>query len=333
MESRLKKIVTVGGGTGGFMLNGALLHCPGVSRTAISTVFDSGGSTGRLRDAHGVLPSGDIRRILVALADDSDGRGETLRELFPYRFPEGNGSVLHDHSIGNLLLAAAEDRWGRLEGLRRVSSLLNVQGMVYPISLDDAHVVAELSDGSIVYGEEKIDTRIPSDKRTIRSVRLEPSASILKEAAEALKEADIVVLGPGDHYTSLMPNLLVDGFAEALEESHAKVVYVANLMTKASETAGFSVISFVRDLLIRYRIGRDRFDAVLLNTAQPPDELLVRYRQEECAELVICPSDRRIVLEGLSGVVVEDDFLDREALSQGLIRHDGEKLVRAILAL
>ena len=325
------KVVTIGGGSGGFMLNSGLLQYP-VERTAISTVFDNGGSSGRLRVAHGALPSGDLRRLLVALIDDKDGKGEILRELFSFRFPEGNDSSLKGQSLGNLIMTAAEEKWGRLEGIRKLSRLLNIQGTVLPISIDDAHLNAELSDGTILKGESAIDTRDCFDERTVRHVYLEPEALILRDAAEAIMEADVILLGPGDHYTSLIPNLLVRGFGEAMRASKGKVVYVANLMTKAAESRSFSLLSFVEDLF-KYDIGRERFDAVVLNTATPPEEILRAYKDTECAEMVVARKDEEERLKSFTNTIITGDYLDDASLEAGLVRHDPAKLVRAILSL
>ena len=326
-----KKIVTVGGGTGGFVLNRALMQYP-VERTAISTVFDSGGSTGRLRDAHGILPSGDMRRLLVALTDDRRGRGESLRKLFSYRFPAKDGSELSDHSLGNLLLAAAEDLWGRTEAVQRIGELLNTRGVVYPISVDDAHITATLSDGTKIHGEGRIDTRDPFDDRTIVNIALEPTACILRDAAEALVAADMIVLGPGDHYTSIAPNVLVRGFADAIEQSNATLVYVVNIMTKAAETASFSAAAFVEDIL-RLGVGRAHFDAVLINETRPPKDLLDVYAEKERAEFVKCKEEDVQQLRSLTSDLIMADLLKIADLDQGLIRHDGNKLVHTLLSL
>lgn len=332
MRSHLigRKIVTVGGGTGGFMVNSGLLQYP-VQQTAIASAFDNGGSTGRLRDVHGVLPPGDLRQLLVALIDDTASRrGETLRELLTYRESDNENTLLNGHNLGNMWLGAAEKLWGRIEGLERVSELFEIKGRVFPISIDDAHLVAELSDGEVVIGETLIDTRDPLDTRTIKRVYLDRPCFISRGAADALIEADVIVLGPGDHYTSLVPNLLVAGFAEAIAMSQAKLVYVANLMTKASETADFTVLSFVQDLL-QYGVGRERFDAVLVNSTEPPRELAAMYWKKERAEPVILRPEENERLAILVGQVLEGDYLSSGGLRSELIRHDETKLARALL--
>jgi uncharacterized cofD-like protein len=257
-----RRIVTIGGGTGGFTVNRGLHGYP-VSPTAICTVFDSGGSSGILRDEFGSLPPGDLRRCLLALADDQE---DTLREMFQYRFTNGSApSSLSDHSLGNLLLLAAEKIWGPIEGIRRIGRVLGIQGQVLPISTDSAHLYAQLSDGLHIKGESNIDLRPLDDGRLVQRIWLEPRAYICREAANAIVNADVIVLGPGDLYSSIIPNLLVEGVADAIKRSRARLVYVSNLMTKWSETRDFTLVDFIKTIH-SYNIGREKFDTVLVNT-------------------------------------------------------------------
>ncbi|MDO8548296.1 MAG: YvcK family protein [bacterium] len=326
------RIVTLGGGTGGFTVNSGLRIYP-VHPTAICTVFDSGGSTGILRDEFGALPQGDIRRCMLALADDKD---RSLRDMFNYRFANSNGtSTLSQHSFGNLMLLAAEQLWGPIEGIRRVSSVLGVHGEVLPISVDPAHLCAELSDRSCIEGESSIDTRGLNDERTIRRVWLNPSAFICREAADALLFADIIVIGPGDLYTSIIPNLLVGGVTEVLEKSKAKVVYVANLMTKWQETRDFTAAKFVEEMCV-YGIGREKFDAVLLNTSPIPPDLLALYARKDKSTPVLFDDADTTAVEELTGYthsLIGKDLLSKAGLHQGLVRHDSAKLAKCIIEL
>jgi uncharacterized cofD-like protein len=323
-----KKIVTIGGGTGGFTVNRGLHKYP-VFPTAICTVFDSGGSSGILRDEFGSLPQGDIRRCLLALADDKD---DTLRQLFSYRFENGSSpsSALRDHSLGNLLLLAAEKTWGSVEGISRVSSLLRVNGKVLPISTDNANVFGELSDGSVIKGETNIDLRPLDDDRIIKKIWLEPSAVISREAAEAIMEADTIVFGPGDLYTSIIPNLLVSGVAEAIAKSSAKVIYVANLMTKWAETRDFTLADFLRTTL-SYNIGRDKFDAVLVNTTPIPEDIAEIYREKDKSTPVLYKPEDEKVLGLYTKNVGKGDLLSQDGLKQKLVRHGVSKLAKAIV--
>jgi len=324
-----KKIVTIGGGTGGFTVNRGLRNYP-VVPTAICTVFDSGGSSGILRDEFGSLPPGDIRRCLLALADD---REDTLREMFQYRFTNGHApTALADHSLGNLLLLASEKIWGPIEGIRRLSRVLGLEGAVLPISTDSAHLCAELSDGSTIVGETTIDLRPLEDERLVKKVWLEPNAVICRDAAKAIMEADVIVLGPGDLYTSIIPNLLVSGTADAIAQSKARLVYVANLMTKWSETRDFTLEDFLKTLL-SYGIGRERFDAVLINQNGIPAELLPLYAQKDKSSPVLFTKEMEANLHVYTKDIVVDNFLSKTGLEQKLIRHDSGKLAKRIIEL
>ncbi len=322
-----KRIVTIGGGTGGFIINRGLNRYP-VSPTAICTVFDSGGSTGKLRDEFGSLPQGDIRRCILALANDEDN---TLRDIFNHRFGK-NGSGLSQHSVGNVLLLAAEQLYGPIEGIRRVSKLLGTHGLVLPVSVDHSQLVAELSDGSTIEGEGVIDTRGYSDARTIVRVSLTPQAFICREAAEALKSADLIIIGPGDLYTSLVPNFLVTGISEAIASSGAQVIYVANIMTKYAETNAFSVADFI-EILYSYGVGRDQLDTIIINSAEIPESLLEFYKETEKAAPVLYNDAIEKRVQARTKRIVHADILSETGLQQQLIRHDSAKLARCILSL
>ena len=323
-----KRIVTIGGGTGGFVVNNGLRQYP-VSPTAICTVFDSGGNTGQLRDQRGALPQGDVRRCLLALANWDN---ETLRQLFEHRF-EKNGSPLDDYSIGNLLLLAAQKEWGVVEGIKRIASLLQVSGTVLPVSVDSAHLCAELSDGEKLIGERYIDKRSLEDDSTIVRLTLNARAFACREAVEAIQNAHMIVLGPGDLYTSIIPNLLVEGIAEAINDSLARLCYVPNLMTKWSETRGFGVDTFVRTLQ-SYGIKRP-FDAVLVNTTPIGDELLTHYLMEEKSEPVRLTNDVETTLLASAAVrgFVKTNLVSASGLVAQLIRHDSQLLAHAIVGL
>jgi len=323
-----KKIVTIGGGTGGFVVNRGLRQYP-VSPTAICTVFDSGGNTGKLRDQYGALPQGDVRRCLLALARGDD---DTLRRLFAHRF-ERNGSALDDYSLGNLMLLAAQHEWDAVEGIRRVASVLQVVGTVLPVSVDSAHLCAELSDGETLVGEALIDTRSLDDVRTIAQLTLDARAFACREAVEAIENAQVIVLGPGDLYTSIIPNLLVEGIAEAINSSLARLCYVPNLMTKWSETRGFGVDTFVQTLQ-SYGVTRP-FDAVLVNTTPISGELLALYLEKEKSEPVYLGGDVEAALLASTAVrkFIKTNLVSASGLAARLIRHDSQLLAHAIVGL
>jgi uncharacterized cofD-like protein len=325
-----RRIVTLSGGTGGYiMLWGLKEHL--FHLTAISTTFDSGKSTGRIRDEFGdVLPAGDIRRCMWALRGPNAG---IMTDLFDYRLESGAvDSGLSGHPVGNLLLLAAEKLLGsRVEAIRQIGrDTLDMQGTVLPVSADNADIVAELSDNTVIRKEHVIDQRIKEDERTIERIWLEPSVFICKEAAEAIAAADIIVLGPGDLYTSLVPMLCVRGVSDAIRHSKAKVIFNTPLMTKAAETRGFCAHDFARTIL-SYGIGRDKFDAITLNTTPVPHGLKDYYWHEEHSEQV--DTDGANLLKDLSLQVVGSDLLSEAGLREQLVRHDSKKLARCIAEL
>lgn len=241
----MKKVVVIGGGTGTFtVLRGLKNYEHDI--TAIVSMFDSGGSSGVLRDEHGVLPPGDVRRCLVAL---SDGEQEKmLRKLFNYRFE--NGNTLKGHSFGNILLTALTDILdGEDKAINAAGALLNIKGKVLPVSLEKAHLCVELENGTIVEGETNIDIPKHDGNLKITKSYLNPNVKVHKKAVEAIEDADAIVFGPGDLYTSLVPNFLVDGVPEAVKRSEAKKLFVLNLFTKWGETHNYTASDYAREML------------------------------------------------------------------------------------
>ncbi len=267
----MKKIVVVGGGTGTFTVLSALKSFPDIHLSAIVSMMDDGGSTGILRDEYGVLPPGDIRRALVALSESSD----TLRSLFNYRF-EGGG--LSGHSFGNLFLAALEKTTGSFEkAVEEASEILKVRGRVIPVTMDNCRLVARLADGSTVYGESRID--IPKSERApIVDMDIDPEAIGNPEACRAIIEADLVIVGPGDIYTSIVPNFLVKGVPEAMKLCKGERVYVGNIMTKRGETDGYSAARMIT--AVERFAGEGIFSFSLWNSSRPSSEILDRYKEE-----------------------------------------------------
>lgn len=314
----MKKVVTIGGGSGSYAMLQGLKAFP-LDITAVVTMFDSGGSSGILRDEMGILPPGDVRRCLVALSDENQQK--VLRDLFNYRFEE-NGSM-KGHSFGNLLLAALASIYGSdIAAIQRASELLDLKGKVLPVSLDQSHLHAVLEDGTEIVGETNIDVPQHDGDLRIERVFLDPPAHIYEGTDKAIREADLIVIGPGDLYTSLIPNLLVDGMAEALRERTGKVVVVCNLMTKWGETAGFVASDFVKEIL-KYS-GLAKVDYVLCNT-EPMDEKLVKAYEVEKKKPLVCDA----ALGALAQKVIEGDYFSEADIA----RHDSEKTARIICEL
>jgi uncharacterized cofD-like protein len=321
------RVVAIGGGNGLPMVLRGLKEAlfPEHSRpplshdrdylTAIVTVADDGGSSGRLRQAYGILPPGDIRNCLLALADE----GSTLAALFGYRF-DGSGDVA-GHSLGNLILTALD----RLEqdfpkAVERGSEILGVRGRVFPVTTDDVRLRAQYDDGSSIEGESKIAL----SPRTIRKVLLEPPGpQVLSGAVEAARRADIVVIGPGSLYTSLIPVLLVKELVVAVRLSGARVMLVMNLTTEPGETDGYTAADHL--MAIRRHAPDLPIHDVLLNSTPLPEEL---GQQHEASGAAVVPSDFQL-LRALGCRPIEGDLLG----SGPRVRHDPQKLAKTILGL
>ena len=268
-----KRVVVIGGGTGSHTILTGLkkMEC---DLTAVVAMSDDGGSSGRLRDELGQLPPGDIRQCLLALADDNGSSGE-LRRLFNYRFTAGEG--LNGHSFGNLLLSALTDITGGVDtAIIEASRMLRIKGTVLPVTLTNAVLKARLVNGATIEGESSINQRVESPELPIDYIYLEPSARPYPPVLEAIASADAIVIGPGDIYTSILPNFLVEGVAGAVNSSAATKIYVCNLMTKPGESDGFKASDFLR-LLCQYMDAPTSLDYLLANNADFPDELRERY--------------------------------------------------------
>lgn len=314
-------IVAIGGGTGTYMVLMGLKHHRR-DLTAVVTMADDGGSSGRLRDEFGHLPPGDARRCLVALSANRQVN-RTLRALFEYRFDKGNG--LNGHSFGNLFLTALTELTGSVElAILEAARLLNVRGRVLPVTTDNVRLCATLEDGTLITGERNIDVRTVKPELSIRRVFLSPEATAHPPVIEAIRKARILVIGPGDIYTSIIPNLLARGVPEAIRQCTGVRIYVCNLMTKHGETDGFTVSRFVSEVC-RYLGGPEALDCVVVNSATFPDELLQKYAREK-AYPVLCDLDR---CQEMVSNVVQQDLL----ASGSLLRHDSRKLARLIMQI
>lgn len=314
----MRKVITIGGGTGSYTVLRGLKEFP-LEITAVVSMFDSGGSTGVLRDEFGVLPPGDVRRCLLALSDGK--RAEILRQLFNFRFE--NGGSLKGHSFGNLLLVALTSIYGSdIEGIRKAAQLLNIKGKVLPVSLDKADVCAILEDGTEIVGETNIDVPKHNGDLRIKKLTLKPSARIFEETKKAIENADVVVIGPGDSYSSVIPNLLVEGMKEALQNSKAKKVFVTNLMSKWGETNGYAASDIAREVL-SYS-GLTAFDYVICNTAQMDPQLVAAYEKEKKYPITC---DTRLS-EYAENVITGDFFSEAD-----IARHDSQKIAKVIAEL
>lgn len=308
------KVVCIGGGTGLSVILRGLKKLP-IDITAIVTVADDGGSSGRLRNDLRMPPPGDIRNVLIALADTEP----LLESVLQYRFENGQGLV--GHTLGNLMIAAMKEITGDFtSAVKAMSRVLAVRGRVLPASEQDVTLMAKMTDGSIIAGE----SRIPHAGKRIERVFLNPhDAKPLPEAIEAILEADGIVVGPGSLYTSILPNLLVKDMCDAIRSSKACKIYVCNVMTQPGETDGYTASDHI--LAIYEHVGDRLFDVALINNEVPPIEVQDRYARSK--QLMVVPDVERIQMLGCHAVV------DNLLLYQSVLRHDAERISRYIFQL
>jgi uncharacterized cofD-like protein len=323
------KITVIGGGTGSFTLLSALKkHTRQLA--AVVNMADDGGSTGVLRDELGALPPGDVRQCLVALSDSPK-----IRDLFNYRFDEG---TFQGHAFGNLLLTALEKMTGNFtEAVETASEILRVNGVVIPATLDNVRLKMEWPEAStILHGERVIDADFFKFDPRRANLSLSPTASANPTALAAIEQADLIVVAPGDLYTSLGPLLVIDGVGEALQKTKATVMYVSNLVTKQGQTAGFCVSDHAAE--IERFIGGEALDYVLYNKQVPTKELARRYKEENA---YLVPVDQDVLATkkyaavggDFLGAVAEGHSNDVLPVTRSLIRHDSEAIARAVIEL
>jgi uncharacterized cofD-like protein len=277
MKTTDTRIVTMGGGSGQFVLLSGLRHLQQVTLTAVVSMVDSGGSTGRLRDELGILPPGDVLKCILALSPHQ----EVVRTLLLKRF-QGNGR-LEGHNAGNMLLTMLSRYTGNFPaGIQALAQILDVKGTILPVTVDRATLVAELTDGSHIYGERAIDVPRGTQREKIQKVFLVPHHSdditVYPPVLEAIASADYIILGPGDLFTSVIPNLVVPEVKEALMKTPARLLYVLNIMTKFGETHHFTAREFVNT--IERWVGR-KVDGLIYNTTRPNEKILQRYADQK----------------------------------------------------
>ena len=309
------RVVAIGGGTGLSMLLKGLKKITN-NITAVVTVGDDGGSSGRLREEMGILPPGDIRNCIAALADDED----LVTKLFQYRFDMGEG--LKGHSFGNLFLTALCSITGNMvRAVKESSNVLSIRGRVLPATLDDMKLAAEMEDGRVIHGESSI----PEAHGKIKRLFTEPAeCKALPEVLEAIKNADLIVMGPGSLYTSVIPNFLVKEIAQAVAKAKAKKIYVCNIMTQPGETDNYSVSSHVNAILT-HAGSRDIMDAVLVNNSLPKN-ISPKYAEHNSFPVVL--DNENLNPTGVK--LVSTKLLEEEKSKNGLVRHSSSRVARAV---
>jgi len=321
----MKKIVCIGGGTGTYQVLSGLKKLP-VEITAVISMCDSGGSTGKLRQELGILPPGDVRRAILALSDLPFAY-KTLEDVFEFRFNGKNGNMkggLAGHSLGNILLAALVQITGSMDkAINEAARILNASGKIYPVTLDKTNLVATLDDGTKVWGETNIDMRNFKLEHKVKKVYLTPKAKVFKDAALSIQNADLIVFGPGDLYTSIIPSLLVSGVNDAIQNSNAKLVYIANLMTKRGETDNFKASDFVSEIEKYLGSSKDKLSHVFVskNIKKQQSKIDKWYRHYGSIAVINDLKNNK------NYKVVEKDFAD----STTFYRHDSEKIAKTLM--
>lgn len=317
-----KKISVIGGGTGiSTVLRGLKKYTRQLN--AIVTMADDGGGSGILRKDFQMLPPGDVRNCLVALSNMEP----EMESLLQYRFATGS---LKDQNVGNILLAALYNIYGSFDlALLKMSSVFNMIGNVHPVTLEDIHLVAELENADKVMGESiipKISYQLNSKIKRISVFPHTPKANPM--AMEAIEQSDIIVLGPGSLYTSIIPNLLVEGILEAILRSKGKVVYVVNAMTQRGETMGYSLTDHIDAIELHSREGW--IDYCLVNSTPVEEKIARIYRQKEESEPIYAleEEERQLALRNIT--LYRGDFIDQR---QGVIRHNGQRIGACLMSL
>lgn len=314
-EQEEPRVVVIGGGTGMPVLLRGLKDYP-ISLSAIVTVADDGGSSGRLRNEMAIPAPGDIRKVIAAMSDAEP----MILDLFEHRFTNGNG--LSGHSLGNLLLAAMSTITGDFyKGMKEISRVLNVKGRIYPIANQSMYLHAEMEDGSIISGE----SNIPKAKKKIKRVFLRPEhIEPLPEAIESIQKADLVVIAPGSLYTSILPNIIVPEIGKSLQMTKGKVVYVCNVMTQDGETNDYSASDHVQ--AIHDHVGASCIHSIVVHNAPISADIQKLYEQENAAPVAY---DVEKLLE-MGVEIVEGDIVDA---SQQALRHDTGKIAKLLYSL
>jgi uncharacterized cofD-like protein len=325
------KVVAIGGGTG---LPSVLAALKGHTKklTAIVTVTDSGRSTGKLRREFGIPAVGDLRNCLIALSDSE----KLMLDLFNYRF---EGRLLKDMSFGNLFIVALAKATGSFKkAVKAASKILAVKGRVLPSTLENVHVCSELKDGTLFCDENALIQRRASPKKLaerspIKRIFLKPAnVRILPEAKKAILEADLIVIGPGSLFTSVITNLLVKGMKEAIKKSKGKKVYIANVMTQVNQTHGFKLSDHVK--AIEAYLGKNVLDFVVFNSRKPSSKILKKYEEEQSffVENDLRARKRKPLLVG-ADIIEKPSFSKKKASKQQLLRHNEEKLASVLMGL
>lgn len=312
-------ITVIGGGTGSSTVLEGLKSKKDLSLKVIVGMMDDGGSNAIVRDEFGLLPLSDLRKSIIALSEENEN--QILRNLFTYRFSQGDG--LKGHTLGNLLMIAMTDIAGsEVNAIEMFKYLFSVSGEIYPVTLDKVRLVAEYTNGEKLTGEHLIDE--PKEDRKIKKFYFDGKAKAYEGAVKAVLSSDYIIFGPGDLYTTTLPNLIVEGMPEALQKSRGKLIFISNLMSKIGQTRGLTIEDMLK--ILEDSIGR-KFDYVLINNGEIPQKAYQKYI-EKGEHLFIDD------VKGTDRIVIRADLIANsllkkdkgDTLDRSLVRHDPEKL-------
>lgn len=316
-------VVVIGGGTGSAVVLSGLKQLS-LDLSAIITVADSGGSTGRLRDEFGFLPVGDLRQALAALASNSS-QEPWIQKMLLYRFSKGSG--LEGHNLGNLILTALQDMSGSTSAAVEIAAkTFRLHGHIYPITSKNIQLVTEYEDGTVIIGEDVLDESTYGGQKIV-SLKTSPRATIYSGARDAILAADLIVIGPGDLYGSIIPNLVVEGAAKAIQTSNAKIVYIVNLMTRYAQTHGLTGLDHVR-LIEKYL--HKTVDHIIVNTQPIPSAVIKKYaKQHEYPVVNDLSTDPRYLGSNLlTTKIPRKNPADR--VNRSYIRHSATKIATTL---
>jgi len=317
------KITVIGGGTGSTTVLEGLKKKKDLDLNVIVGMMDDGGSNAVVRDEFGLLPLSDLRKSIIALSQENEN--QMLRNLFTYRFSQGNG--LKGHTLGNLLMIAMTEITGsEVEAIEMFKYFFSVTGNIIPVTLDKVRLVAEYDDGSKVVGEHLIDE--PEDDKKIVKFYFDNKAQAYQGAVDTIMSSDYIIIGPGDLYTTTLPNIIVEGISQALQETKAKLIFISNLMSKKGQTRGLTLESMLS--LVEGYIGR-KFDYVLVNNGRIPEKAYQRYikQGEHIFKDDIKKNGREVIRADLvANSVIKKDKGD--TLDRSLVRHDPDKVANEL---
>ncbi|MCX7716374.1 MAG: YvcK family protein [Endomicrobia bacterium] len=321
----MKKVVCIGGGTGLSTLLRGLKNIVGIDLTAVVTVMDDGGSSGRLKEEFGILPPGDIRNCILSLANQED----ILTKIFSYRFPVTTAKPqVGGHSLGNLLMVALTHIYGGFDkAISKISEILAIKGKVLPITLQPAQLVAILEDGSVCYGE----TKISSSKLPIKKLLFNPQRVVhYPEVTKEILNADVIIIGPGSLFTSILPNLIIKEVTAAISKSKAEKVYICNIMTQPGETDNFTVAMHVNKI---YECcdNKFKFDYISINSGNIPKSLKIKYSKQNSYPVKIDSAD--VLKKLVNKKIIKGNFISTNDKNTKFARHNPAKLAKVVKQL